>query len=362
MQPPAPVDAPPPPTDASVLRRQADRVRRRKVLRAVVLAGILAGSGFAAWVLSSGDIPARSEWAFRMTHVEALQTRGLDGRGQVVCLVDTGIDPHHPDLASVPILAWRDLVHRNATPYDDDGHGTAMAGLLAARGALRGVASGVALIVAKVLDSKGRGTSAGLAAAIDFCTAPPGNGTTGATVISLSLGAATNLTVGSDVTASVDRALSFGIVVVASAGNDGLADNGDVQDPASIPGVIAVGAIDSFGAVAPFSSIGATAGRVDPNRKPEVVAPGVDLLTTARGGGYRLVSGTSASAAFVAGIAALLLQAHSRLSRSGTMDSILELKTALMLTAQKGPGQAVPHDSHSGYGVIDAAAADKILF
>jgi serine protease AprX len=294
-----------------------------------------------------------------MTGVSALHARGLDGGGVTVCIVDTGVDPSHPDLARVPILAWRDFIRHRAAPYDDDGHGTAMAGLIAARGAFRGVAPGVSLIVVKALDSRGMGTSAGIAAAVDFCGDPNADGdpSDGAGVVSLSLAASTNLTAGAgtDVATSVNAALARGIIVIASAGNDGLADDGDVQSPASIPGVIAVGAVERFGVLARFSSMGTVAGRSDPDRKPEIVAPGVDLVTTARGGGYRLVTGTSASAAFVAGAVALLLQAHHGTTGPRTAALIPSLKTAIMNAAAKEVGQVLPHDPHYGYGILDVS-------
>ncbi len=363
MQPPEPADQPPPPVDPRALQAQARRLSTRRTLGVVFTVTILVVTGISAWYLSSGQIPSRSEWAFQMTDADDLAGMGLDGAGQVVCLADTGVDPRHPDLAHMRILAWRDFVHGNTTPYDDDGHGTAMAGLILASGSLRGVAPGVSLIVAKILDSRGTGTSAGLASAIDFCVDPSGtgNGTAGATIISLSLGAAKALPVGSDVSLAVSRALGKGVFIVASAGNDGLADDGTVQVPASVPEVIAVGSVDAFGAIAGFSSIGSSSGLVDPNRKPEVVAPGVDLLTTARGGGYRLVSGTSASAAFVSGILALLLQRHPSLAHSGSIAAVLTLKTALMEGARKQPSQVTPHDPHYGYGLIVATATLALL-
>lgn len=359
--PPPPFPAPP--TDPAALAAQTRRIRRKRVVRAAFLAAILMGSVFAVWFLSAGQIPTRSEWAFRMTQATDLAARGLDGSGQVVCLVDTGVDPKHPDLVDIPLLAWMDFVQGHATPYDDDGHGTAMAGLIAARGTVKGVAPSVALIVAKALDSRGMGTSQGLAAAITFCTDPNGDGNTadGASIVSLSLAATTNMPVGTEVTAAVNAALAEGVIIVASAGNDGLADDGDVQAPASLPGVIAVGSVDEFGALARFSSIGGGAGRTDPDRKPELVAPGVDLITTARGGGYRLVSGTSASAAFVSGILALLLQAHPAYAHSGQYTTIVTVKTALMHGAIAEPGQLLPHDPHYGYGLIGGAAAESAL-
>jgi len=354
---------PPPPVDPRALREQARRIRGRRRLGALFTVAILVVTGVSVWFLSSGQLPSRSEWAYRMTEADTLAGQGLDGGGQVICLVDTGVDPRHPDLAHMRILAWKDFVHGNATPYDDDGHGTAMAGLILSSGSLRGVAPGASLIVAKILDSRGSGTSAGLASAIDFCVDPTGtgNGTGGATIISLSLGAARALPVGNDVSLAVGRAVGTGVFIVASAGNDGLADNGDVQMPASIPEVVAVGSVDSFGAIAGFSSIGSSSGLADPNKKPEIVAPGVDLLTTSKGGGYRLVSGTSASAAFVSGILALLLQGHPSLAHSGSITAVLTIKAALMEGAKKVPGQDAPHDPHYGYGLIDATATLALL-
>lgn len=353
----------PSPIDSDGLADQRRRIRRQRQTRAGFVAVLFLGSLGSVWFLSSGEIATRSEWAFRITQASDLSSRGFDGSGEVVCLVDTGIDPGHPDLARVPILGWKDFVRNRTAPYDDDGHGTAMAGLIAARGAMKGIAPGVSLMIAKALDSEGVGTSDGLAAAISFCADPNGDGSAAdaASIVSLSLAAASNVTIGSEVFTAVNAALARGIVIVASAGNDGLMDDGDVQNPASIPGVIAVGAIDEYGTIAGFSSVGADAMRSDPNRKPEIAAPGVNLVTTARGGGYRLVSGTSVSAAFVSGILALLLQKHPALSHSGSSAAIITIKTGLVQGAMSEPWQRTPHDPHYGYGIVQAAAMDAFL-
>ena len=359
-----PPPSPPPPVDRGALADVRRRSRRRRAIGAAFILATFAGSFAGVWVLETSGVLEGPEWAFTMTQVADLRASGVDGSGQVVCLVDTGIERDHPALRAVPLLGWRDFVNGRTMPYDDDGHGTSMAAILAARGPFEGVAPGVALLVAKVLDAQGRGTSGSLAQAAAFCADPDGDGdpADGASVISLSLVAtATDLPVGSDVAAAVNAALRQGIVVVASAGNDGLADDGDVQRPASIPGVLAVGAVDSFGAVARFSSMGSSAGRVDPDRKPELVAPGVDLLSAGRAGTYRLVSGTSTSAAFVAGIVALLLEAHPALAGAGTYAGVAAIKAALTGTAAPGAGQALPHDPRFGYGIVRALAASDIL-
>lgn len=355
---------PPPPVDREALADDRRRARRRRAVGAAFILATFAGSFAGVWILETGGVFEGPEWAFTMTQVADLRARGLDGSGEVVCLVDTGIERDHPALRAVPVLGWRDFVNGRTSAYDDDGHGTSMAAILAARGPLEGVAPGVALLVAKVLDASGRGTSGSLAQAVAFCADPDGDGDPrdGASVISLSLAVtATDLPVGSDVAAAVNAALERGIVVVASAGNDGLADDGDVQRPASIAGVLAVGAVDSFGAVARFSSMGSSVGRSDPDRKPELVAPGVDLLSAGRAGTYRLVSGTSISAAFVAGVVALLLQAHPALAGAGTYAGVVAVKEALTATAAPGAGQAMPHDPRFGYGIVRAQAASDAL-
>lgn len=222
-------------------------------------------------------------------------------------------------------------------------------------------AAGVGLIVARGLDARGRGTSASLASAIGFCCDPDGDLSDGAIVISLSLAAAQTFPVGTNVADATTAVLSRGIFVLASAGNDGIADDEDVQISASIPEVIAAGAVDAFGVIARFSSIGTNLGRQSPNEKPEIVAPGVDLLTCGRAGTYRLVSGTSASAAFVAGILALVFQYRHEYTQPATALGLETLKTVLMGTAATSPGQGLPHDPHYGYGLIQGLSLADAL-
>lgn len=328
------------------------------VLYAVLFTGIIPGTG----VLNS-------DWAFEMTEIRNLNAAGLDGRGVVLCIVDTGIDASHPDLDHVTILAWRDFVGGRSAPYDDQGHGTAMAGLIAGDGEVRGAAPAVSLLVAKAIGSNGQGTDADVAAAIDFCVDPNGDGNRadGADIVSLSLGGGTHPIFGSSVAGAADNAIGFGVYVVAAAGNDGQSDDGDVEVPASEPAVIAIGAVDRDGRIAMFSSRGRqTSGfaiaqpRNDPDKKPEVVAPGVDLIAPWPGGQHVRVSGTSPATAIVAGGLALLLQNHPEL-RKQQATTIESTKTALMLGARPAAGQTVPHDDHYGYGLFQAAATASHL-
>ncbi len=347
--------------------RGGARARRAAILAAVLVVGSFAGlaaTGLVNPVTFLGPHVARSDWAFAMTGARDLNARGLTGKGVTICLVDSGIDALHPDFARLHLVAWKDFVNLRPDPYDDDGHGTAMAGLIVANGSLRGVAPDVSLIVAKVINSAGFGSSAAVADGIRFCVDPFGKGTSGADVISISLGSKAPLFVATDVSLAAEWALGRGVFVVASAGNDGgMFDDGDVEVPANVPLAIAVGAVDASGRIAPFSSIGSSVNRTDPNLKPEVAAPGVQLVSTAPGAHYVTTSGTSPATAVAAGIVALLLQAHPELRPGGSRGSanVLALKWALARSATEEWGQAVPHDSYYGYGVIDGERALSYL-
>ena len=343
------------------------RAHRAAILAAVLVVGAFAGLGAAGLVdpvTFFGPHVARSDWAFAMTGARDLNARGLTGKGVTVCLVDTGIDMLHPDFAHLHLVAWKDFVNLRPEPYDDNGHGTAMAGLIVASGSLHGVAPDVSLIVAKVINSAGFGSSSAVADGIRLCVDPFGDGTRGADIISVSLGSKAPLFVATDVSLSAQWALDRGVFLIASAGNDGgMFDDGDVESPGFVSLAVAVGAVDASGRIAPFSSIGSSVNRSDPNLKPEVTAPGVQLISTAPGAHYVTTTGTSGATALVAGIVALLLQAHPELRPGGSMGSanVLALKWALSRSAMVRPGQAMPHDSYYGYGVIDGLGALSYL-
>lgn len=306
-----------------------------------------------------------STWALGMTQVSDLHAGNVTGKGVTVCIVDTGVDLGHPELTHVRLAGWRDLVQDRREPYDDEGHGTLMAGIILARGRLTGVAPDAALIAVKAISATGSGSDFRIASAVTFCTDPnqDGDGTDSAHVISLSLGGTPSPYLGSATEDAVNRAMDQGVIVVAAAGNDGRDDNGDVESPASVPRVISVGAVDRQGVVAAFSSRGRNDGpspmpvREDPDRKPEVVAPGVEIASLLDGGGYAYATGTSPAAAFVAGIVALLLEAHPEYRLNPGLLSAL--KVAFMGGASPVVGQTVPHDDRYGYGIVQAVGTSS---
>jgi serine protease AprX len=335
-------------------RRRATRITLTVLLVVIASSGILTASGTLDVLSYLGPHVDRSEWAFTMTGVRQLNSAGLDGTGVTVCLVDSGIDMLHPDFSHLHLLAWRDLVNFRPDPYDDRGHGTAMAGLIAADGSIRGVAPGVNMIVVKALNSIGLGSPQNVADGISFCLNPWGNGTRSADIISLSLGSGSNNFFDVTVYNAVAYAASRGVFVVVAAGNDPLAD--DVSTAAQVPLAIAVGAVDSTGTRAPFSEIGASLNRTNPNLKPEITAPGVQLVSTSPGAHYVTVTGTSPATALVAGLLALILQAKPSLRPGATTGNVMILKTALMLGSSNAQGQLLPHDPWYGYGIVNGPA------
>src|SRR3989442_2443739 len=223
-----------------------------------------------------------------------------------------------------------------------------MAGVIAADGSLRGVAPGVNMIVVKALDSVGLGSPQNVADGIRFCVDPWGTGKGGADIISLSLGSGSANFFDITVYDAVTWAVSRGVFVVVAAGNDPLAY--DVSTAAQVPLAIAVGAVDSRGVRSPFSSVGASLNRTDPNLQPEVAAPGVQLVSTAPGAHYVTVTGTSPATAIVAGVLALILQARPALGPGG-LGTVVPVKNPLVFGSSKPRGQCWPHEPGKGSGL-----------
>jgi thermitase len=223
--------------------------------------------------------------------------------GATIGFVDTGIADGHEDLTGklaicagvrsfgldllgVPLLDNPTVVPGRCA--DDNGHGTHVAGIAAARAnngvGIAGVAFNSRLAVCKALNSAGAGTLVALANCIAYLSGQ------GVKIISMSLGGPASQTLAT----AVGDASSRGALIIAAAGNDG---SSVLNFPAGFPQVVSVGAVDRSGARAAFSNA---------NTDVEVSAPGVDVLSTWSDGGYRTESGTSMATPFVAGVAALI--------------------------------------------------------
>jgi len=235
------------------------------------------------------------------------------GAGIRVGVVDTGIDYDHPAFGGGfgpghRVAGGYDFANDDPDPIDDYGHGTHVAGIMAGNGGgVVGVATGATLYAFKVLDAKGYGYASWILAGLERVLDPDQDPATpdGMQVINLSLGSQQG---GADdpMSVALDHLTEAGVVCVAAAGNYPL--DFLMGAPATSRLAITVGASTKLDRMADFSTPGPVAGSLD--LKPDVVAPGVDIVSAARGGGRVALSGTSMAAPHVAGVVAQLRQLH----------------------------------------------------
>ena len=260
----------------------------------------------------------------------------VKGQGIVVAIIDTGVDYMHPDLGSGfgpghKVIGGYDFYNNDSDPMDDNGHGTHVAGIIAADGGIMGVAPKASILAYKALGPDGSGSMGLVMRSIEAAMDPNKDGNTNdhADVISMSLGGAGQAN--DPVCLDVEKAIQAGVVVVVAAGNSGPA-MGTIASPGVAPDAITVGAVNSNNALASFSSRGPTK---DLSIKPEVSAPGVGITSTvpysgaahSSTTGYMAMSGTSMATPHVSGAAALLLQEHPGWTPA-------EVKSALVLGAR----------------------------
>jgi serine protease AprX len=291
---------------------------------------------------------------------------GLDGTGVGIAVIDSGIANWHDDLGSQRVTRFVDFVNYQTTAYDDYGHGSHVAGIIAgdghdSGGRRRGIAPGATLLVEKVLDASGQGYISNVIAAIDYAIA--NKDALHLRVINLSVAAGVYESYNTDpLTLAARRAVEAGLVVVSAAGNlgkgpDGKPQYGAIGAPGNAPWVITVGASSHNGTVdrsddtiAAFSSRGPSA--IDFQAKPDIVAPGVGIESLAEPGStlfntkplmrlwgtvqtanepYLSLSGTSMASPVVSGTIALMLQANSALTPN-------LVKAILQFTAESRDG------------------------
>ncbi len=240
------------------------------------------------------------------------------GQNVGIAIIDTGISPHY-DLIYPRnrIIAFKDFIERKSTPYDDDGHGTHVAGIAAGNGFVTqkflGTAPAADIISIKALNGDGNGTTSDILAAMQWVI--NNRRLYGIRVINLSLGVPTDPSYEEDpLIKGANAAVRHGITVVAAAGNNG-PDRCTINSPATSPYVITVGAADfaSSPSVASFSSRGPTPAGVV---KPDLLAPGVDIVSLDANNpkGYVMQSGTSMAAPVASGAAACLYALYPRLT------------------------------------------------
>ena len=299
---------------------------------AVAIAALCAAPAAAA-VRSDPELP--DQWALRGdAPMGAASAWARATAGAVtVAVVDTGVDLSHPDLAPnlwtnpgeipgngidddadgyVDDVHGVDLLHGDGDPRDDNGHGTHVAGIVAARGengiGVAGIAWRARIMAVKVLDSHAAGDMSTVARGVRYAVAH------GARIVNVSL---SGPIAGADIVGAIDEARAAGAVVVAAAGNTGADLDVTPAYPAALqaPNLVTVTSSDRHGALSPRASFG--------RASVDLTAPGQDILSTARGGGYEFRSGTSTAAAQVSGALALLAGARPALGGEALRAALL---------------------------------------
>lgn len=267
-------------------------------------------------------------WGITKVNAPQVQAAGVTGSGVKVAIVDTGILTSHQDLNVAGGYSTF-----GGSYVDDNGHGTHVAGTVAALNntlGVIGVAPNASLYAVKVLNSAGSGTYSGIIDGINWSI------NNGMDIINMSLGGSSGSTALED---ACKAAYNSGILVVAAAGNEGTKRGGNdtIGYPAKYASVMAVGSINSSNTRSSFSSTGTAL---------EIMAPGESIQSTYYNGGYATMSGTSMASPHAAGVAALIMAANHNLTN-------VQVRDILNTTANNMWNDPFRY----GNGLIDAYAA-----
>ncbi|MGW1257444.1 type VII secretion-associated serine protease mycosin [Streptomyces sp. NPDC002513] len=294
----------------------------------------LADSGSAECVFG-GNVIKSTPWSLQRILLDQLRGQAT-GKGVTVAVIDTGVDDSNPQLRGAMAPGGGDFVGHTDGTQDDEGHGTRVAGIIAAR-PLKGTGFAGIAPDAKILSLRytgaqdKQGDSKTMSQAINAAVAK------GAKIINISSDTADKKD-NTQLRNAVAAAVRSGALIVAAAGNDGADGRPADTYPASYPGVLAVAASDRNDERAFFSQAGDFV---------DVAAPGVGMVSTVPKGGQCTADGTSFAAPYVAGVAALLKEKHPKWTAA-------QITTRIEETAGRpgrGPNQFI------GWGVVDPVAA-----
>lgn len=316
------------------------------------------------WQTNVNIDPDRDAWNLDALSVENVWDRGITGRGVIVAVLDTGMDLDHVDLINNiwtnpgevagngrdddgngfvdDIHGW-DFAYRDNRPEDRGGHGTHVAGIIAAeanRVGVTGVAPFATVMPVQVLSNDGTGSSNDIARGIRYAV------DNGANVINISLGGNYN---NPAVAAEIQYARSQNVLIVAGSGNDGA--NSPLYPAAyskQYPNVLSVGAHDSNNVEAGITNKVGNSGAV------QVDAPGVDIYSTTVQDGYRFLTGTSMAAPHVSGIAALVISANPTLTAD-------QLRQVLVRSSTKPIAYTDGRGGVSARAAVDLALSSAYL-
>lgn len=322
----------------------------------------MAGVDAVAYVSDDVKTSALLNVAVQVVGARIANEAGYTGSGIGIAVLDTGIYPH-PDFTHPRnrITAFKDFVRGRTQPYDDNGHGTFVAGVAAgngyaSNGRYAGVAPDADIIGIKVMDERGSGNSSDIVAGMQW--AVDNRQQHSIRVMCLSLGARASGSRYDPLAAAVEAVWRQGIVVAVAAGNNG-PNRGTITTPGVSASVITVGAVDDKrtvdtrdDTVAEFSSRGPALGRL---YKPDIMAPGVNLTAAntdkaytghTRAGildaPYRSMSGTSVATPIAAGAAALMLQKNPQAAPAQVKQAIT--RSAVKMSAGR---------LQAGYGILN---------
>ena len=284
-----------------------------------------------SFVRAAAPDKAYKQWNYSILRLDEINA-SLTGTGITVAVIDSGVNRTGYELDGVNVVNGCDWVISPTNvctgfgDNDENGHGTHVAGIIAAKNdgkGITGVAPGVTILPLRVLDANGGGYLSDVAAAIDYAVDKK------AKVINMSLGGTSDFSL---IRQAVSRAVAAGVIVVAAAGNSG--PTAAPSYPAAYDEVIAVAATTELKTIATYSNGG---------NYIDVAAPGSAILSSwPTGTGYARLSGTSMAAPHVAGLAALLLQKNVLSAELSTPTAV---KNQIESTSLK--------DNLTGYGVTD---------
>jgi subtilisin family serine protease len=281
------------------------------------------------------DAELDNTWGVKRIGAGTVHASGNKALNVRVAIIDSGIDYNHPDLKN-NYAGGFNFVGNNSNPMDDNGHGTHVAGTVAAiKNAVGvvGVAPEARLYGLKVLGANGSGSFSNVIKALQWAV------DNGIKITNNSYGSSGDP--GTLVKAAFDNSYAAGVLHIAAAGNSGncSGNTNSVGYPARYASVVAVAATNQSDVRPCFSSTGPAV---------ELSAPGVTIRSTKMGGGYVDYSGTSMASPHVAGVAALVLGTGATLSNVQVRD---------ILTSTAVDLGAAGKDTHYGYGLVNAVAA-----
>ncbi|MFZ3597304.1 type VII secretion-associated serine protease mycosin [Streptomyces sp. BH104] len=288
-----------------------------------------------------GNVIKGTPWSLQRVIPEQLwEGKKLKGDGETVAVIDTGVDTKNPQLTGKVLSGKSFAKGKGKATTDGVGHGTKVAGIIAASpitgSGFHGLAPHAKILPLQTSTAEEGGN---LATMIDAINAAVSGG---AKIINISQGTTANVSKLAPLQAAVNNAEDKGVLIVASAGNSGSSGKTSDTYPAALknPNILSVAASDRNNERAPFST---------PNKHVDIAAPGVDMVSTVPQGGQCVDQGTSFAAPYAAGVAALLKQKHPDWKPE-------QIIWHLEDTASRSHAY---RDNNIGWGVIDPVAAVK---